>query len=53
MPERKKKGDRKVKISATIKPEQQVWIKDMIDKGKFYNLSHVIQEGIKLLQEKN
>ena len=25
--------------------------KDKIHEGKFYNISHIIQEGIKLLQE--
>jgi len=53
MPEHKKKGDRKVKISGTIKPEQDKWIKKMIDEGKFYNISHILQEGIKSLQEKD
>lgn len=50
MPERKKKGERKVKISGTIKPEQDKWIKDKIKEGKFYNISHILQEGIRLLQ---
>ena len=50
---RKKKGERNVKISGTIKPEQDRWIKKMIDKGKFYNISHILQEGIKLLQVKD
>jgi len=30
MPERKKKGERKVKISGTIKPEQEQWINKKI-----------------------
>jgi Arc/MetJ-type ribon-helix-helix transcriptional regulator len=51
MPERKKKGDRKVKISGTIKPDQEQWITKMIREGKFYNRSHILQEGIRLLQE--
>jgi Arc/MetJ-type ribon-helix-helix transcriptional regulator len=50
MPERKKKGERKVKISGTIKPEQEKWIKNKIKEGKFYNISHILQEGIRLLQ---
>ena len=50
MPERKKLGDRKVKISGTIKPEQDKWIKDKIKEGKYYNISHILQEGIRLLQ---
>ncbi|MGF3585454.1 MAG: ribbon-helix-helix domain-containing protein [Thermoplasmatota archaeon] len=53
MPERKKKGERKVKISGTINSEQEVWIKKMIKEGKYYNISHVLQEGIRLLQSKN
>ena len=53
MPERKKKGERKVKISGTIKPEQEKWINRMIREGKYYNISHVLQEGIKLLQVKD
>ena len=52
MPERKKKGERKVKISGTIKPEREEWIKKVIDEGRFYNISHILQEGIRLLQEK-
>ena len=32
MPERKKKGERKVKISGTIKPEQEQWINKKIKK---------------------
>lgn len=52
MPERKKKGERNVKISGTIKPDQEQWIKKKIIEGKFYNISHIIQEGIRILQEK-
>jgi len=39
-----------VKISGTIKPEQEKWIKNKIKEGKFYNISHILQEGIRLLQ---
>ena len=53
MAERKKKGERKVKISGTIKPSQERWIKRMIDEGKYYNISHILQEGIKSLQDKD
>ena len=53
MPERKKKGERKVKISGTINPDQEAWINRMIKEGKFYNVSHILQEGIRLLQAKN
>jgi len=53
MPSRKRKGECKVKISGTIKPEQEKWILKMINEGKFYNISHVLQEGIKLLQKKD
>lgn len=49
---RKKMGERNVKISGTIKPEQDKWIKKQINEGKFYNISHILQEGIKLLQDK-
>ena len=52
MPERKKKGERNVKLSVTIKPEQEQWIEKMLDEGKFYNRSHIVQEGIKSLQKK-
>jgi len=50
---RKKKGEHNVKISGTIKPEQDRWVKKVIDEGKFYNISHVLQEGIKLLQDRD
>jgi Arc/MetJ-type ribon-helix-helix transcriptional regulator len=53
MPERKKKGERRVKISGTIKPEQEEWIRTKIKEGKYYNVSHILQEGIKLLQSKD
>ena len=53
MPSRKRKGERKVKISGTIHQDQEKWIKRMIDEGKFYNVSHIIQEGIRLLQKKD
>lgn len=52
MPERKPRGERRVKISGTIPPEQEKWIKKMIDEGKYYNISHILQEGIKSLQGK-
>ena len=51
MPARKNKGDKCVKISGTIKPDQEKWINDKIKQGKYYNVSHVLQEGIKLLQQ--
>lgn len=51
MPVRKKKGEHNVKISGTIKPDQNKWIKQKINEGKFYNISHILQESIKLLQE--
>ena len=52
MPDRKKKGERRLKISCTIKLEQDQWIKNKIREGKFYNISHILQEGIKLLQQR-
>ena len=51
--ERLRKGERKVKISGTIKPEQEKWINRMIDEGKYYSISHILQEGIRLLQDKD
>ena len=51
MPERKRKEDRRMKISGTIKPDQYEWLKEKIKEGKFYNKSHVLQEGIKLLKK--
>ena len=51
MPARKNKGDKCVKISGTIKQDQEKWINEKIEEGKYYNISHVLQEGIKLLQK--
>jgi len=51
MPERKKKEERRMKISGTIKPEQFEWLEDEIKKGKFYNKSHVLQQAIEVLQK--
>ena len=51
MPGRKKIGEKNVKISGTIKPDQEKWIKEKLAKGEFYNRSHIIQEGIRLLQQ--
>ena len=51
MPARKKKGETNVKISGTIRSEQDKWVKEMINKGRFYNISHIIQQGIRLLQQ--
>ena len=50
MPERKPKEEKSVKISGTIPQEQEKWIKEKIKEGKYYNRSHVIKEGIRLLQ---
>lgn len=52
MPARKKKGEKKVKISGTINQDQERWIKEKIDDGTFYNVSHVLQQAIRLLQNK-
>lgn len=50
MPIRKKKGERNVKLSVTIKPEQEKWVDEKLQEGIFYNRSHIVQEGIRLLQ---
>jgi Arc/MetJ-type ribon-helix-helix transcriptional regulator len=51
MPERKPKEEKTVKISGTIKQDQEKWIKEKLKEGKYYNRSHILQEGIKLLQQ--
>jgi len=51
MPARKKKGERSVPLSATIKPEQEKWIEEKIRDGTFYNRSHIVQAAINLLQK--
>ena len=51
MPARKNKGDKCVKISGTIKPDQERWIKEKINEGRYYNISHILQDGIRLLQQ--
>jgi Arc/MetJ-type ribon-helix-helix transcriptional regulator len=53
MPERKKKGERSVKLSVTIEPEQEKWIEKQLVNHKYYNKSHIVQEAIRLLQEKD
>jgi Arc/MetJ-type ribon-helix-helix transcriptional regulator len=50
---RKKLGERNVKLSVTIKPEQEKWIKKKLEENKYYNRSHVIQEAIRVLQSKD
>jgi len=40
------------KTEVTIEPEQEKWIKKKLDEHKYYNRSHIIQEAIRLLQEK-
>ena len=52
MPARKKKGEKNVKLSVTIKPEQENWIRKKLNDNKFYNRSHIIQEAIRTLQDK-
>lgn len=52
MPKRKKKEEKNVKISGTIKPEQHSWVEKKINEGIYYNISHILQEGIKQLQIK-
>ncbi len=53
MPVRKKKGERTVKISGTILPDQHRWIEEKIKKQDFYNISHVLQKAIRLLQKQD
>jgi Arc/MetJ-type ribon-helix-helix transcriptional regulator len=52
MSERKIRGEKQVKISGTIRQDQDRWIAEKIREGKYYNKSHVLQEGIKALQER-
>ena len=52
MPERKKKEEKNVKISGTIRPDQGEWVSKKLKERKFYNKSHIIQQGIDLLQER-
>ena len=52
MPERKKKGERNVKLSVTIEPKQGEWVKKKLVEHKYYNKSHIVQEAIRALQEK-
>lgn len=42
----------KKRISATIDEETEKIIELILNKGKFRNKSHVIEEAIKLLEEK-
>jgi len=53
MPERKKKEERRMKISGTIKPAQYDWMDEKIKKGTFYNKSHVLQKALELLQKQD
>ena len=43
----------KERISATIDKKTIKIIKDILKKGKYRNKSHLIEEAIKLLKEKN
>ena len=52
MPIRKKIGEKNVKLSVTIKSEQEEWIKKKLIEHEFYNRSHIVQEAIRALQEK-
>lgn len=52
MPERKKKEEKNVKISGTIRLDQGEWVSKKLKEHKFYNKSHIIQLGIDLLQER-
>lgn len=50
---RKKMGERNVKLSVTIKPDQERWIEKKLTTNEYYNRSHLIQEAIRVLQEKD
>ena len=41
-----------IKITGTIKPDQYNWMHKMIEDGRYYNVSHIIQKGIGMLQKK-
>ena len=43
----------KERISATVNRETIKLIKKLLEKGKYRNKSHVIEEAIKLLEGKN
>ena len=43
----------KERISATVDRETIKLIKEILAKGKYRNKSHVMEEAIKLLKEKN
>ena len=43
----------KERISATVDRETLRLIKKLLEKGKYRNKSHVIEEAIKLLEEKH
>ena len=43
--------ERQVKISGTVKRPVFDWLEERIKSGHFYNRSHAIQEGLRLLKE--
>jgi len=42
----------KVRISATIDKETMKIVKELLNESKYRNKSHIIEEAIKLLKEK-
>jgi Arc/MetJ-type ribon-helix-helix transcriptional regulator len=43
----------KERVSATIEPETRKSIEKMMKSGRYRNISHLIEDAIKLLEEKN
>ena len=43
----------KERVSATIDPETRKSIEKLMKSGRYRNISHVIEDAIKLLGEKN
>lgn len=40
------------RLYGSIYQDQYDWVREKINEGKFFNISHAIQEGIKLLQKR-
>lgn len=51
MPERKRKEDKRMKISGTIPLELYNWIEEQIKKKRFYNRSHAIEYCLDYVKE--
>lgn len=39
------------RIYGSVFPDEYEWIHKKINEGRFFNISHMIQEGIRLLRE--